>query len=85
MNCGTHLSPLPGDYHNRLAGKLPVRGWRGCAARPAVMVAPALWYPAIDFDIGCGSDISSSYVCEVTNIMVVLLLTLGIEMIFIRR
>jgi len=49
------------------------------------MVAPALWYPAIDFDIGCGSDISSSYVCEVTNIMVVLLLTLGIEMIFIRR
>ena len=51
----------------------------------AVMVAAALWYPAIDFDIGCGSDISSSYFSEVTNIMVVLLLTLGIEMNFVRR
>ena len=49
------------------------------------MVAAALWYPAIDFDIGCGSDISSSYFSEVTNIMVVLLLTLGIEMNFVRR
>ena len=51
----------------------------------AVMVASALWYPAIDFDIACGNDVSSTYFSEVTNIMVVLLLTLGVEMNFVRR
>lgn len=50
-----------------------------------VMLVSALWYPAIDFDIGCTGDISSSYFSEVTNIIAVLLLALGIEMNFVRR
>ena len=50
-----------------------------------VQIATALWYPVIDVEIGCGGDVSPSYYSEMANILAVVLLTLGVEMNFVRR
>lgn len=50
-----------------------------------VQIATALWYPVIDIERGCGGDVSPSYYSEMANILAVVLLTLGVEMNFVRR
>jgi hypothetical protein len=50
-----------------------------------VQIATALWYPVIDIERGCGGDVSPSYFSEMANILAVVLLTLGVEMNFVRR
>ena len=50
-----------------------------------VQIATALWYPVIDVERGCGGDVSPSYYSEMANILAVVLLTLGVEMNFVRR
>jgi hypothetical protein len=50
-----------------------------------VQIATALWYPVIDIERGCGGDVSPTYFSEMANILAVVLLTLGVEMNFVRR
>jgi len=50
-----------------------------------VQIATALWYPVIDVKKGCGGDVSPSYFSDMASIIAVLLLTLGLEMNFLRR
>jgi hypothetical protein len=50
-----------------------------------VQIATALWYPVIDLERACGGDVSPSYYSEMANILAVVLLTLGVEMNFVRR
>ncbi|NTY60112.1 hypothetical protein [Mycolicibacterium sphagni] len=50
-----------------------------------VQIASALWYPVIDVEKGCANDISSTYFSDMTNIIAVVLLTVGIELAYVRR
>jgi hypothetical protein len=50
-----------------------------------VQVASALWYPVIDVKHGCANDISSTYFSDMSNITPVVLLTVGIELAYVRR
>ncbi|OYN74457.1 hypothetical protein [Mycolicibacterium sphagni] len=50
-----------------------------------VQLASALWYPVIDVQKGCAGDISSAYFSDMTNIIAVVLLTVGVELAYVRR
>lgn len=50
-----------------------------------VQVASALWYPVIDVEKGCANDISSTYFSDMTNIIAIVLLAVGIELAYVRR
>lgn len=50
-----------------------------------VQVTTALWYPVIDSDHGCAGDISSTYFSDMTNILPIILLTLALELNYVRR
>ncbi|ORB51815.1 hypothetical protein BST42_16795 [Mycolicibacterium rhodesiae] len=50
-----------------------------------VQVASALWYPVIDVEKGCANDISSTYFSDMTNIIAIVLLTVGVELAYVRR
>lgn len=63
------------------------RGW----AAPLVLgtlvaqFASALWYPAIDVEKGCAGDVASWYFSDMVHITPVVLLTLGVELNYLRR
>ncbi len=48
-------------------------------------LASALWYPVIDVENGCAGDVASSYFSDSVNMTPVILLTLGIELNYVRR
>lgn len=50
-----------------------------------VYVASALWYPIIDVRRGCAEEISPTYFSDMTEILAVVLIALGIELNFLRR
>ena len=50
----------------------------------AAQFASALWYPAIDVEEGC-SDVASWYFSDMAHITPVILLTLGLELNYLRR
>jgi hypothetical protein len=45
----------------------------------------ALWYPVIDVEKGCAGDVASWYFSDMGHITPVVLLTLGIELNYLRR
>lgn len=50
-----------------------------------VQVASALWFPVIDVVPGCANEISTDFFAQTVQVLPVLLVTLGIEMSFLRR
>lgn len=50
-----------------------------------VQVTTVLWYPVLDIDRGCANDISSAYFSDMANILPIILLTLALEMNYVRR
>ena len=44
-----------------------------------------LWYPVLDVDRGCANDISSACFSDMANILPIILLTLALEMNYVRR
>ncbi len=50
-----------------------------------VQIATVLWYPVIDIDRGCANDISPSYFSDIANILPIVLLTLALELNYVRR
>ncbi len=51
----------------------------------AVQVASALWYPVINTDGGCSGEVSPTFFSDMNNINVVLMLTIAIELNYVRR
>lgn len=51
----------------------------------AAQVASALWYPVISRGDGCAGNVASGYFADMANILAILLLTLGMEVNFLRR
>ena len=51
----------------------------------AVQVASALWYPVINTDGGCAGEVSPTFFSDMNNINVVLMLTIAIELNYVRR
>jgi hypothetical protein len=50
-----------------------------------VHVASALWYPVIDMNQGCANEIAPDFFSNMVQVLPLLLVTLGIEMNFLRR
>ncbi|MGI9162621.1 MAG: hypothetical protein ACR2JI_06830 [Mycobacterium sp.] len=50
-----------------------------------VQVASALWFPVIDINAGCANEVSDVFFSQIVQVLPVLLITLGIEMGFLRR
>lgn len=48
-------------------------------------VGSALWYPVIDVEKGCAGDVASWYFSDMAHITPVVLLTLGLELNYLRR
>lgn len=48
-------------------------------------LASALWYPVIDVEHGCAGDVASWYFSDMSHIAPVILLTLGLELNYVRR
>lgn len=70
-----------------LAGQTGSRAWVAplIFGTAVVQVASALWYPVIDVENGCANEISATYFSDMTNIIAVILLTVGIELAYVRR
>ena len=51
----------------------------------AVQLASALWYPVINTDGGCSGEVSPAFFSDMNNINVVLMLTIAIELNYVRR
>lgn len=49
-----------------------------------VQVASALWFPVIDYRPSCANDISTDFFAQMVQVIPVLLITLGLEMGFLR-
>jgi hypothetical protein len=50
-----------------------------------VQIASALWFPILDTDAGCAGEISIGFFAQMVQVIPVLLITLGIELSFMRR
>ena len=50
-----------------------------------VQVASALWFPVIDVNAGCAGEVSADFFGHMVNVLPLLLITLGLEMGFLRR
>lgn len=50
-----------------------------------VQMASALWFPVIDVNAGCANEVSAEFFGHIVNVLPVLLITLGLEMGFLRR
>lgn len=70
-----------------LAGQTGSRAWVAplIFGTAVAQVASALWYPVIDVENGCANEISATYFSDMTNIIAVILLTVGIELAYVRR
>lgn len=51
----------------------------------AVQVASALWYPVINTEGGCAGEVSPAFFSDMNNINVVLMLTIALELNYVRR
>lgn len=70
-----------------LAGARAPRDWLAplVIGTFTAQVASALWYPVIDRGDGCAGNVASGYFADMANILAILLLTLGMEVNFLRR
>lgn len=50
-----------------------------------VQVGSALWYPVIDVNSGCAGEVSPQFFSDMTNMISLVLLTIAVELNYIRR
>lgn len=50
-----------------------------------VQIGSALWYPVIDVNAGCAGEISPQFFSDMTNMISIVLLTLAVELNYVRR
>ena len=50
-----------------------------------VQVASALWYPWIDSNSGCAGEVSAQFYFDMAQLLVVVLLTIAVELNYVRR
>ena len=50
-----------------------------------VQIVAELWVPVIDIDPNCAGDVSTQYFSDTANIIAVILLTVGVELNYVRR
>lgn len=51
----------------------------------AVQIASALWYPVINTEGGCAGEVSPAFFSDMNNINAVIMLTIAIELSYVRR
>lgn len=51
----------------------------------AVQIASTLWYPVINTEGGCAAEVSPSFFSDMNNINAVIMLTIAIELNYVRR
>lgn len=50
-----------------------------------VQIASALWYPVIESNTGCAGEVSSQFYFDMTQMLSVVLLTIAVELNYVRR
>ncbi|MGI9123905.1 MAG: hypothetical protein ACR2JM_04020 [Mycobacterium sp.] len=50
-----------------------------------VQIASALWYPVINVNSGCAGEVSAQFFSDVANMIAIVLLTIAVELNYIRR